>query len=109
MDLNYDEQCKDAFYSLDKVSGHNQTATNPALNGLTTDGTPNNFQYHGKVMVWSAGFFHQLSINTKHFASIYLIVYGITKIGLVAGLLRGKLWSYSQCPYGYYLCRADCV
>jgi len=63
MDLNYDEQCKDAFYSLDKVSGHNQTATNPALNGLTTDGTPNNFQYHGKVMVWSAGFFHQLSTN----------------------------------------------
>jgi len=40
---------------LDKVSGHNQTATNPGLNGLTTDGTPNNFQYHGKVMVWSAG------------------------------------------------------
>src|ERR1017187_3067696 len=39
MDLNYDEQCKDAFYSLDKVSGHNQTATNPGLNGLTTDGT----------------------------------------------------------------------
>jgi uncharacterized membrane protein len=39
-------------------------------------------------------FFHQLSINTKHFASIYLLVYGITKIGLVTGLLRGKLWSY---------------
>jgi prepilin-type N-terminal cleavage/methylation domain-containing protein len=55
MDLNYDEQCKDAFYSLDDVSGHNQTATNPGMNGLTTDGTPNNFQYHGKVMVWSAG------------------------------------------------------
>jgi prepilin-type N-terminal cleavage/methylation domain-containing protein len=55
MDLNYDEQCKDAFYSLDEVSGHNQTATNPSLNGLTTDGTPNNFQFHGKVIVWSAG------------------------------------------------------
>jgi uncharacterized membrane protein len=39
-------------------------------------------------------FFHQLSISTKHFASIYLLVYGITKIGLAAGLLRGKLWSY---------------
>jgi uncharacterized membrane protein len=39
-------------------------------------------------------FFHRLSINTKHFASIYLLVYGITKIGLVTGLLRGKLWSY---------------
>jgi prepilin-type N-terminal cleavage/methylation domain-containing protein len=55
MDLTYDEQCKDAFYSLDAVSGHNQTATNPGANGLTTDGTPNNFQYRGKVMVWSAG------------------------------------------------------
>lgn len=39
-------------------------------------------------------FFHKLSISTKHFASIYLLVYGITKIGLVSGLLRGKLWSY---------------
>jgi hypothetical protein len=55
MDLNYDGMCKDAFYSLDKVSGSNQTATNPGLNGLTTDGTPNNFQFHGTVMVWSAG------------------------------------------------------
>jgi prepilin-type N-terminal cleavage/methylation domain-containing protein len=55
MDLNYDDMCKDAFYSLDKVSGSNQTATNPGFNGLTTDGTQNNFQYHGKVMVWSAG------------------------------------------------------
>jgi hypothetical protein len=40
---------------LDKVSGNNQLAANPGLNGLTTDGTANNFQYHGKVMVWSAG------------------------------------------------------
>ena len=55
MDLNYDEKCKDAFYCLDAVSGYNQTAANPGFNGLTTDGTPNNFQYHGKVMVWSAG------------------------------------------------------
>jgi prepilin-type N-terminal cleavage/methylation domain-containing protein len=55
MDLNYDEKCKDAFYCLDKVSGNNQTASNPGFNGLTTDGTANNFQYHGKVMVWSAG------------------------------------------------------
>jgi len=55
MDLNYDENCKDSFYCLDKVSGNNQLAANPGLNGLTTDGTENNFQYHGKVMVWSAG------------------------------------------------------
>jgi prepilin-type N-terminal cleavage/methylation domain-containing protein len=62
MDLNYDEQCKDAFYCLDKVSGFNQTSANPGLNGLTTDGTANNFEYHGKVMVWSAG---PLQVNNK--------------------------------------------
>jgi uncharacterized membrane protein len=39
-------------------------------------------------------FFHHLSINTKHFASIYLLIYGVAKVGLVAGLLRGKLWAY---------------
>ena len=55
MDLNYDDKCKDAFYCLDAVSGNNGTPSNPGFNGLTTDGTPNNFQYHGKVMVWSAG------------------------------------------------------
>jgi prepilin-type N-terminal cleavage/methylation domain-containing protein len=52
MDLNYDEQCKDAFYCLDKVS-------HGGLNGLVNpDGpsaTTGNWQYHGKVMVWSAG------------------------------------------------------
>ena len=31
-------------------------------------------------------FSHQLSISTKHFASAYLLVYGITKMGLDAGL-----------------------
>ena len=39
-------------------------------------------------------FFQHLSINTKHFASIYLLTYGLTKVALVAGLLRGKLWAY---------------
>ena len=39
-------------------------------------------------------FFHQLSISTKHFAAAYLLVYGMTKMGLAVGLLRGKLWSY---------------
>jgi prepilin-type N-terminal cleavage/methylation domain-containing protein len=52
MDLNYDDQCKDAFYSLSAVSG----PANPGYNGLVNpDNTLNNFQYHGKVMVWSAG------------------------------------------------------
>lgn len=40
------------------------------------------------------GFFHHLSINTKPFASVYLLTYGTAKLGLVAGLLRGKLWAY---------------
>jgi hypothetical protein len=52
MDLNYDELCKDAFYSLNKVS-------NGGVNGLSNPDGPSsgtdNWQYHGKVMVWSAG------------------------------------------------------
>jgi prepilin-type N-terminal cleavage/methylation domain-containing protein len=56
MDLNYDDQTKDAFYCLSAVSGPGGANTNPGLNGLVNpDNTPNNFQYHGKVMVWSAG------------------------------------------------------
>ncbi len=57
MDLNYDEQCQDAFYCLTMVSSPNPPA-NPTsgLNGLINpDGTPLNYRYHGKVMVWSAG------------------------------------------------------
>jgi prepilin-type N-terminal cleavage/methylation domain-containing protein len=59
MDLNYDEQCKDAFYCQQVVS---QTAlsSQQGLNGLfnpdtTVSGNSDNFLYHGKVMVWSAG------------------------------------------------------
>jgi prepilin-type N-terminal cleavage/methylation domain-containing protein len=56
MDLNYDEQCKDAFYSLSKVSNPTGANSNPGLNGLVDpDNTADNFLYHGKVMVWSAG------------------------------------------------------
>lgn len=55
MDQNDDNSCKDPFYSLDKVSGSGGNPVNPGFNGLTTDGTPNNFRYHGNVMVWSAG------------------------------------------------------
>ncbi|MBU6410629.1 MAG: DUF2127 domain-containing protein, partial [Verrucomicrobia bacterium] len=39
-------------------------------------------------------FFQHLSINTEHFASVYLLTYGVVKMGLVVGLLRGKLWAY---------------
>ena len=57
MDLNYDEQCQDAIYCLNLVSGFNQTSANPGLNGLVNPDTSqnDNFRYHGKVMVWSAG------------------------------------------------------
>ena len=52
MDLNYDDQTQDAFYGLNAVS-------HGGLNGLTNpDGataTTDKWQYHGKVMVWSAG------------------------------------------------------
>jgi uncharacterized membrane protein len=51
-------------------------------------------------------FFHQLSVSTKHFASVYLLTYGIAKVGLVTGLLRGKLWAYpaALAVLGLFLC-----
>jgi len=55
MDLNYDEYCNDAFYSLQKVSQESgQTGWNGLINP-DTGGNSDNFRYHGKVMVWSAG------------------------------------------------------
>ena len=37
---------------------------------------------------------HELSADTKLFASGYLIVHGVIKVVLVTGLLRRRLWSY---------------
>ena len=55
MDVNADNQTKDAFYSLSAVSGPGGNSK-PGLNGLTdSDGTADNFRFHGNVMVWSAG------------------------------------------------------
>jgi hypothetical protein len=59
MDLTYDEQCHDAYYSQNAVS-QNPPASNSQMgfNGLfnpDANGTSDNFLYHGKVMVWSAG------------------------------------------------------
>jgi uncharacterized membrane protein len=39
-------------------------------------------------------YFHHLSVGATHFASLYLVVYGFTKIGLAAGLLWERLWAY---------------
>ena len=52
MDLNYDEMCKDPFYCLNSVSPG-------GLNGLVDPTNPtgidDNWEFRGKVMVWSAG------------------------------------------------------
>ncbi|HEY5043092.1 MAG TPA: prepilin-type N-terminal cleavage/methylation domain-containing protein [Verrucomicrobiae bacterium] len=57
MDLNYDDACEDSFYGK-KIVSQNGNGT-VGFFGLTSPGfTPqdqNNFQLHGKVMVWSAG------------------------------------------------------
>ena len=36
----------------------------------------------------------QASLDTRLFGGIYLIVHGLTKLWLVTGLLRSKLWAY---------------
>jgi prepilin-type N-terminal cleavage/methylation domain-containing protein len=59
MDLNYDEQCEDAIYCQWAVSENPQGGNGQSgFNGLVNPDMPasrNHFQYHGKVMVWSAG------------------------------------------------------
>jgi prepilin-type N-terminal cleavage/methylation domain-containing protein len=56
MDLNYDEQCKDALYSLAAVSSSTGADGGSGFNGLVEPAnTANDYQFHGKVMVWSAG------------------------------------------------------
>lgn len=42
------------------------------------------------LLVWAHGF----SVGTKTFYAFYLLSHGVVKLSLVAGLLRGKLWSY---------------
>jgi len=57
MDTSYDDQCSDIMYRRDLVTGPAGANTNPGLNGLANPDTTknNNFQFHGKVMIWSAG------------------------------------------------------
>jgi hypothetical protein len=64
LDLNYDGECQDAFYSLDNVS-QNPSGGSYAPTGYNGLNNPNlapsspaqkdDFQFHGTVMVWSAG------------------------------------------------------
>jgi prepilin-type N-terminal cleavage/methylation domain-containing protein len=59
LDLNYDEQCQDAFYALRSVSQNPPSSNSQqGYNGLSNpdaNGVTDNFRFHGKVMVWSAG------------------------------------------------------
>lgn len=73
MDLNYDEQCSDACYSKHNVSYLNpqpvpaspQKGYNGLFNPTDVTGTSDNFLYHGKVMVWSAGPDGQIDLNSS--------------------------------------------
>ena len=63
LDLNYDNLCQDVVYSLDGVSQNPQgTYVQTGYNGLSNPNTApgsqaqkDDFQYRGKVMVWSFG------------------------------------------------------
>ena len=60
MDLNYDDNCGMMFYRLKAVSQNPPGGTaSSGFNGLNNpDMSPlhqDNFEFHGKVMVWSAG------------------------------------------------------
>ena len=55
MDLSYDDQCSDLFYSQRTLSQQNGQAGFNGLSNPDAGGNTDNFLYHGKVMVWSAG------------------------------------------------------
>lgn len=61
---------------------------------------------HDFVATHLVRFANHFSIGTQHFAAIYLLLHGLTKLGLVAGLLRGKLWAYptALAVLGFLLC-----
>jgi prepilin-type N-terminal cleavage/methylation domain-containing protein len=59
MDLSYDEQCRDSNYCQRAVSQNPpNSSSQTGFNGLfnpDANGQTDNYLYHGKVMVWSAG------------------------------------------------------
>ncbi len=68
MDLNYDEQCFDTFYGTRQVS--QITPNQPQgyfglYNSADSTGASDRYQFHGKVMVWSAGPYKQVDPNSK--------------------------------------------
>jgi prepilin-type N-terminal cleavage/methylation domain-containing protein len=55
-DLNNDDNCRDAFYRLENVSRKSgQTGFNGLFNSVKADGTSDDFEHHGSIMIWSAG------------------------------------------------------
>jgi prepilin-type N-terminal cleavage/methylation domain-containing protein len=64
MDLNYDGMCQDSVYCKQIVSVQSGTV---GWNGLVGSDNPQNldsFQYHGTVMVWSAGPDGKIGVGT---------------------------------------------
>jgi hypothetical protein len=55
LDLNYDEQCRDAFYCLQAVSQENPNTPNKGFYGLARSSATNPFELKTPVMVWSLG------------------------------------------------------
>ncbi len=59
MDFSYDDKCSDLLYSRQSISQNPPSSTSATgFNGLLNpdfNANNNNFLYHGKVMVWSAG------------------------------------------------------
>jgi prepilin-type N-terminal cleavage/methylation domain-containing protein len=73
MDLNYDELCNDSFYGTQTVSqpvGGGQTGLNGLFNNLDASGNGNHFQFHGKVMVWSAAQDQKIDSGSKANAGV---------------------------------------
>jgi hypothetical protein len=66
LDLNGDEKTRDAFYSSAAVSDDG-FGTGNGLNGLvkTTVGGTSYYEFHGSVMVWSAGPDKKVNANTR--------------------------------------------
>jgi prepilin-type N-terminal cleavage/methylation domain-containing protein len=68
LDLNYDDQCNDPFYNQQNVSQANvgnPTGLNGLFNNAFANGGGNFFQFHGKVMVWSAGPDKKINSNAR--------------------------------------------
>ncbi len=71
MNTSYNVQgCSDLFYCQQKVSqSSGQTGFNGLFNPLSPTGSTDNYLYHGKVMVWSAGPDKQFDSNTANLPS----------------------------------------